>query len=212
MRCDVLSWLSVVRQSVVLASGRSATVKRGGVNPVWTSDLRGESKLLFFAQQGRSLVLLVTAMDEDVGSADDVIGMAELDVSRIAVKPTGFCRENVREVSVRAHALGTVAVLQTHTVPAVVTVSLSSLCRAQVEVALRETLHPHSPRCGSLFISVFIVADSHLVHYVVSKVQAVFRGKMARRRVLEVPLHSSVPHSSCLCACTSRRCEPRVLM
>ena len=56
----------------------------------------------------------------------------------------------------------------------------------QVEVELRETLNRHSPNCGSLVIDVFVVADSRLMHYVVSKMQAVFRGKMARRRVLEV--------------------------
>ena len=85
-----------VLQSSEVCSARTGTVARGGVDPVWTSAERWECRLRFHVCSGHGLVLLVTAMDEDVGSADDVIGVAELDVARFAKKHTGFCRENVR--------------------------------------------------------------------------------------------------------------------
>jgi hypothetical protein len=78
-----------------LSRARTATLRRGGVNPAWGPDSGWDVRLWFAAPAGSSVLLLVAAMDEDVGR-DDVIGVCELDVGRLTLKEAGFARSEVQ--------------------------------------------------------------------------------------------------------------------
>ena len=75
--------LAIKGQTNPRSKGQTSVVKKGGTDVVFTDAHNRTHELVFEGVSTSSpFVVSVEALDEDVGSADDVIGVGEVDLSR----------------------------------------------------------------------------------------------------------------------------------
>ena len=75
--------LAIKGQTNPRSKGQTSAIKKGGTDVVFTDAHSRTHELVFEGVSTASpFVLSVEALDEDAGSADDVIGVGEVDVSR----------------------------------------------------------------------------------------------------------------------------------